>query len=123
MIYWFNYETFKTYLLKKQNKSNLDKTTTFICGAISGSIAATITCPLDVVKTYRQIQLGELNTNNSPRKTIDVIKDIYRMKGFKALFTGLAPRVAKVSTSCAIMITTFEFFKGFFEKTSEQTNN
>jgi hypothetical protein len=45
------------------------------------------------------------------------------MKGLKALqfkkFTGLAPPVTKVLISCTIMITTYEFFKGIFEKTSE----
>lgn len=90
MIYWFNYETLKTNLLKHQEKTNLDTKMTFICGAVSGSIAATVTCPLDVVKTYRQVQLGELNTTKSPRKTVDVIKDIYRTKGFRALFTGIS---------------------------------
>ena len=89
MIYWFNYETLKTNFLKYQQKNSLDTFTTFFCGATAGSIAAIITCPLDVVKTYRQVELGELNTNKSPRKTIDVIKDIYRMKGYKALFTGI----------------------------------
>jgi solute carrier family 25, member 39/40 len=88
MIYWFNYESFKTLLLKKQNKNTLDSISTFSCGAAAGSIAAAMTCPLDVVKTYRQIQLGESDSAKKSRKTINIMKEINRVKGFKALFAG-----------------------------------
>ena len=115
MIYWFNYEKFKTFILKVQHKQSLDNLTTFMCGAMAGSIAACITCPLDVCTTYRQIQLGELDANMSGRhRTVDIIREIYRTKGFRALFAGLTPRVSKVALSCAIMITTFEYFKKIF---------
>lgn len=117
MIYWFNYEKFKTFILKVQHKQSLDNVTTFICGAMAGSIAACITCPLDVCKTYRQIQLGELDAmamSGGRHRTVDIIREIYRTKGFRALFAGLTPRVSKVALSCAIMITTFEYFKKIF---------
>ena len=117
MIYWFNYEKLKTLMLKLKQKDRLDSVSTFICGASAGSIAAAVTCPFDVVKTHRQIQLGEerrvLNANS--QKTLNVMKQIYRSKGVRGLFAGLTPRVTKVALSCAIMITTFEYFKKIFE--------
>lgn len=115
MIYWFNYESLKSFLLKKQNNQNLSSKSVFFCGASAGSIAALITCPLDVVKTYRQIQLGEKDAHKHARKTWNIIRQIYKTKGVSGLFAGATPRVAKVAMSCAIMITTFEYFKNLFE--------
>lgn len=114
MIYWFNYERFKTWMLRLKQKDRLDSLSTFICGASAGSISAAVTCPFDVVKTHRQIQLGESVNIKSP-KTLNVMRQIYRTKGVRGLFAGLTPRVTKVALSCAIMITTFEYFKKVFE--------
>jgi len=118
MIYWLNYETAKTLILKHQQKRTMDNYMTFICGATAGTIAAAITCPFDVVKTHRQVQLGEqqMVNNKGAVLTKDVIKEIYRTKGIQGLFAGVMPRIAKVSMSCAIMITTFEYFKKLFDE-------
>lgn len=115
MIYWFNYESLKSFLLKRQKNQNLNSLSVFFCGASAGSISALITCPLDVVKTFRQIQLGEKDVPKHARKTWNIIRQIYRTKGFSGLFAGATPRVTKVALSCAIMITTFEYFKHLFE--------
>lgn len=88
MIYWFNYESLKTILIRHQNNQPLNSVSTFFCGASAGSLAALITCPLDVVKTHRQIQLGEKDPNKTVQKTYFIIKQIYRAKGVKGLFTG-----------------------------------
>lgn len=89
MIYWFNYETFKTFLIRNQNNQPLNSLSTFFCGASAGSLAALVTCPLDVVKTYRQIQLGEKDVNKKSQQTFQIIKHIRRTKGFKGLFAGI----------------------------------
>lgn len=88
MIYWFNYESFKTFFLKFIKKEKLHPFETFVCGACAGSLAAAITCPFDVVKTHRQIQLGEKQINSINTSTTFIIKDILKTKGFKALFSG-----------------------------------
>lgn len=75
--------------MKKREK--LNSFLTFLCGAFAGSIAAAVTCPFDVVKTHRQIQLGEQhsNTNRLNTSTTFIINDILRTKGYKALFAGI----------------------------------
>lgn len=90
MIYWFTYESSKTHLLKASKREKLNPFQTFLCGAFAGSVAAIITCPFDVVKTHRQIQLGEknLNANRFNQSTLFIINDILRTKGYKALFSG-----------------------------------
>ena len=90
MIYWFNYEKLKTFLIRYKHSSvSLNSYETFLCGATSGAVAAFITCPLDVVKTHRQVQLGEKDlVNKASNKTVNIIKQIYKVKGISGLFAG-----------------------------------
>ncbi|CAF1228022.1 unnamed protein product [Rotaria magnacalcarata] len=130
MIYWFHYETFRAYLVR--SKINVDTYGTFICGALAGTIAATLTTPADVAKTFRQIELGRnekssnsgykhcssINSNQPAQstKTLSILIHIFRAEGLKGLFTGLVPRLLKVAPACAIMITSFETLKTFFQR-------
>ncbi|XP_011499451.1 PREDICTED: solute carrier family 25 member 40-like isoform X2 [Ceratosolen solmsi marchali] len=114
-IYWFNYECIK----KLYSDSQQSFVSNFVSGAIAGSIAAFITIPFDVVKTHRQIEMGEKQIySDNPREscsTWKTIKKIYAQGGVKGLFTGLTPRLVKVAPACAIMISTFEHGKRFFQ--------
>lgn len=49
-----------------------------------------------------------------------ILKQIYQQDGFRGLFRGLTPRVAKIGPSCAIMISSYEMGKVFFSKQREQ---
>lgn len=119
-LYWANYE----FLKIRFNQQSPTFGFSFMSGAISGSIAAVLTLPFDVVKTHRQIELGEkeIYTDN-PRKTTNtfgILRRIYHQNGVPALFTGLVPRLVKVAPACAVMISTYEFSKAFFRKYNEQ---
>lgn len=116
-IYWMSYESIKTFL-------KCDHPTfwqSFMAGAISGSIAATITVPFDVVKTHQQIEFGSELFNEDgkrlkPRTTTMIFRDIYAQYGLRGLYTGLTPRLIKVAPACAIMISSFEYGKVFFNR-------
>lgn len=60
----------------------------------------------------------------SPRKaskwTIKTIIDIYQINGVRAVFSGLGPRIIKVAPACAIMVSTFEYGKLFFQNRNMQ---
>ncbi|CAF0730755.1 unnamed protein product [Rotaria sp. Silwood1] len=129
MIYWFNYETFRAYVVR--SNITVDAYATFLCGALAGSIAATLTTPADVAKTFRQIELGRskysssggcncssthINQQIQSTRTLSILLHILRVKGPKGLFAGLVPRLLKVAPACAIMITSFETLKTFFQR-------
>jgi len=131
MIYWFNYESFRAYLVR--SNITVDTYATFTCGALAGAIAATLTTPADVVKTFRQIELGRsksivnnvcsncsLTITTGPtyqsQGTFAILLHILRVEGPKGLFAGLVPRLLKVAPACAIMITSFESLKSFFQR-------
>ncbi|XP_017763505.1 PREDICTED: S-adenosylmethionine mitochondrial carrier protein-like [Eufriesea mexicana] len=54
------------------------------CGAIAGGIAATVTNPLDVIKT--RIMLSHRNESTSELKILYVLKDIYKNEGLHVVF-------------------------------------
>ncbi|KAH1022320.1 hypothetical protein HUJ04_011741 [Dendroctonus ponderosae] len=118
-IYWMSYESIKSYM----GCDHPSFRQSFIGGAISGSIAATITVPFDVVKTHQQIEFGSdfFSENGKPakrqrRSTAMVFRDIYSQYGVRGLYTGLTPRLIKVAPACAIMISSFEYGKVFFNR-------
>ncbi|XP_067869228.1 mitochondrial glutathione transporter SLC25A40-like [Heterodontus francisci] len=121
--YWFNYELMKNQFCKKYNVSEPTFAISFFSGASSGAIAAVLTLPFDVVKTRRQIELGELSTIKTQRtlsSTWKIMERIVSESGFGGLFVGLLPRLMKVAPACAIMISSYEYGKSFFRKINQE---
>ncbi|XP_032647474.1 mitochondrial glutathione transporter SLC25A39 isoform X3 [Chelonoidis abingdonii] len=123
-LYWFNYELVKEWLCRQ---SRLDEATfmvSFTAGAISGTVAAVLTLPFDVVKTQRQIELGDMETlqvaASKSSSTWLLLRRIRAEFGTRGLFAGFLPRVIKVAPACAIMISTYEFGKSFFQKLNQE---
>lgn len=81
----------------------------FAAGFVAGSLAAGVTCPLDVAKTRRQIEKdAEKAMKMTTRQTL---VDIWRSRGPKGLFTGVGPRVARAGPSVGIVISFYEVVK------------
>ncbi|NWJ09160.1 S2539 protein, partial [Crypturellus undulatus] len=123
-LYWFNYELVRAWLC---GQARLDKATfaiSFVSGAISGTVAAVLTLPFDVVKTRRQIELGDGEALRAPANksssTWLLLQRIWAESGTRGLFAGFLPRVIKVAPACAIMISTYEFGKTFFQKLNQE---
>ncbi|XP_041708909.1 solute carrier family 25 member 40 isoform X1 [Coregonus clupeaformis] len=123
-MYWYNYENGKVWLCKHNNIREPTFAITFISGAVSGSIASIVTLPFDVVKTRRQVEIGELQAMNLSSKasssTLSVMTKIVAENGVGGLFVGFLPRVIKVAPACAIMISCYEFGKAFFRKHNQE---
>lgn len=145
-LYWLNYEAIKS----KFGPPAPSVSFSFFAGAVSGSIAAIVTNPFDVVKTHQQIDVGEkeiysgkgmrrsggpwsflANTmagslrrsSDPPRRgssMAEVLRRVYSQHGVRGLFAGLAPRLVKVAPACAIMISSFEYGKSFFRRYNER---
>ncbi|XP_029838050.2 solute carrier family 25 member 40 [Ixodes scapularis] len=113
-IYWTMYE-----LLKRQCKQTEPTFMfSFAAGAMAGTISAVVTLPFDVVKTHKQIELGEMELMKERRSTstFTIMRDLYQSRGVKGLFSGIVPRISKVAPACAVMISTYEFGKKFFRQ-------
>ena len=47
----------------------------------------------------------------------NALLDIWTAEGYKGLTRGMTARMAKVAPACAIMISSYEFGKSYFEST------
>lgn len=123
-MYWYNYEICKRRLCERYHTREPTFAICFASGALSGSIAAVVTLPFDVVKTRRQVELGEQHTKNSSAEvsssTLSVMRRIVAQDGFTGLFAGFLPRLIKIAPACAIMISSYEFGKAFFRKYNQE---
>lgn len=123
-MYWYNYEVLKKWLCEKSGLYEPTFIISFTSGALSGSFAAVATLPFDVVKTQKQTQLWMYESHKMSvplhLSTWAIMKNIVAKNGFSGLFTGLIPRLIKIAPACAIMISTYEFGKAFFQKQNAQ---
>jgi hypothetical protein len=120
-IYWFLYEQSltdlsaraKRYGLRSGSEDREHFLVYFAAGALSGSAAAMITHPFDVVKTRRQMYLARVAMSSEmasyPSTVTGIWKAIVRDEGVVGLYKGLAPRLTKVAPACAIMISSYNF--------------
>ena len=142
-LYWPLYEQSKAIMnLYTSNRDSF--LVNFGSGAVAGSFASTVTLPFDVIKTIKQIEMGEKDimavkpgtTRSYPvpvnkvssslsgrsRSNLTIAKELIREQGVRGLFAGILPRLLKVAPACAIMISSYEFCKGFFKQQNQNHN-
>ncbi|KAI3979277.1 hypothetical protein MKX01_007753 [Papaver californicum] len=81
----------------------------FAAGFVAGGLAAGATCPLDVVKTRRQIEKDPARALRMT--TRQTLMEVWRDGGMKGLFTGVGPRVARAGPSVGIVVSFYEVVK------------
>jgi solute carrier family 25 protein 39/40 len=102
-VYWTSYEYIKGKLAERHIHGPW---VAFTGGAMSGVIAVFFTSPFDVMKTRRQALL--LTGRVSNVSAFPFLLNIARTEGWRALFAGLQPRVAKIIPFCGVMVGCFE---------------
>ncbi|KAJ1914049.1 Carrier protein, mitochondrial [Tieghemiomyces parasiticus] len=137
-IYWTSYEFLRhrfTHHFYRGNAMGLSQSenfrVSFLSGALSGMLAATVTIPFDVAKTRRQIDLaiGHPAGQSTPtiainsrtnEGTLRLMRRIAEQEGVSALYRGLTARLIKSAPACAIMISSYEVGKKFFSHRQAQ---
>lgn len=106
-IYWASYESLKHALERRGGRG---ASVAFVSGAVSGTTAALITSPFDVLKTRRQALVMSTVTGGAQHSPslFSVLSTVVRTEGASALYAGLTPRIAKIAPACGIMISCFE---------------
>ena len=81
----------------------------FSAGFVAGTLAAGATCPLDVAKTRRQIEMDHVRALKMT--TRQTLMEIWRDGGLRGLFTGFGPRVGRAGPSVGIVVSFYEVVK------------
>ncbi|KAK4685168.1 hypothetical protein P7C73_g4993, partial [Tremellales sp. Uapishka_1] len=105
-LYWAGFELLKSNLTST-SPSLSPLATSFISGAVSGTFAALLTQPFDVLKTRRQVFTP--SPGCSPKApTIPLALHVIKTEGWGALFAGTVPRCGKIAPACGLMIACYE---------------
>jgi len=114
-IYWASYESWKKLF---QRRGHNGAWVAFLSGAVSGTSAALVTSPFDVLKTRRQalVMCSTAASLRTSTASLPLLAEIVRTEGMSALFAGILPRTAKIAPACGIMISCFEGVGKFLEK-------
>lgn len=80
-----------------------------VSGAGAGVIAATVVCPLDVLKTRLQVTPGGSRAYVS---TYESLSHIVKNEGPRALYRGLTPTIVALLPNWAVYFTVYEGLKG-----------
>lgn len=108
-LYWASYEGMKRRF-EKRGRSG--PSVAFICGATSGTAAALLTSPFDVLKTRRQALVMSMPGQRT--HALPLLRQMVLTEGVSALFAGLGPRIAKIAPACGIMIASYEVCSSLF---------
>ncbi|KAG6602168.1 Protein MITOFERRINLIKE 1, chloroplastic, partial [Cucurbita argyrosperma subsp. sororia] len=101
VLSYSSFEYLKAAVLSKTKSNNLEPLQSVCCGALAGAISATLTTPLDVVKTRLMTQVhGE--AANMYSGVSATIKQILQEEGWIGLTRGMGPRVLHSACFAAI---------------------
>ena len=102
-LYWAGYEAIKSSFERRGREG---APVAFVSGAVSGTTAALLTSPFDVLKTRRQAIV--MSTPERVTASFPLMVDIVRSEGVPALYAGILPRIVKIAPACGIMIACYE---------------
>ncbi|KAF8030813.1 hypothetical protein BT93_D0107 [Corymbia citriodora subsp. variegata] len=111
VLSYSSFEYLKAAVLSKTKQANLEPLQSVCCGALAGAISASLTTPLDVVKTRLMTQVQAEATNKAAAVMYSgvtaTVKQILKEEGLVGFTRGMGPRV--VHSACFSAIGYFAF--------------
>ncbi|KAJ4835194.1 Protein MITOFERRINLIKE 1, chloroplastic [Turnera subulata] len=112
VLSYSSFEYLKAAVLSKTEKGNLQPIESVCCGALAGAISATITTPLDVVKTRLMTQVNRDVADKVAAAMYSgissTVKQILKEEGWVGLTRGMGPRVLHSACFSALGYFAFE---------------
>ncbi|BAU02130.1 hypothetical protein LR48_Vigan10g121200 [Vigna angularis] len=112
VLSYSSFEYLKAAVLQKTEKNNLEPVQSVLCGALAGAISASVTTPLDVVKTRLMTQVRGEGVNKVAAVMYDgvssTVKQILKEEGWVGLTRGMGPRVLHSACFSALGYFAFE---------------
>lgn len=109
VLSYSSFEYLKGAVLSRTRKSHLEPIQSVVCGALAGAISASITTPLDVVKTRLMTQEGVNKVSAAMYSGVsETVKLILKEEGWVGLTRGMGPRVLHSACFSALGYFAFE---------------
>eukprot|EP01135_Chromosphaera_perkinsii_P002912 Nk52_evm23s230 gene=Nk52_evmTU23s230 len=107
-----SFDTYKKILVDAEGKLSVQKT--FLCGLMAGMTEAVlIVCPMETVKVkFIHDQNREVPKY---RGFFHGVKEMVKAEGFRGVYKGVFPTMAKQGSNQAIRFVTFNQIKSFFQ--------
>ncbi|KAF2071019.1 hypothetical protein CYY_007662 [Polysphondylium violaceum] len=111
------YEKFKLYLKKEKGNVNEELGVVDIMAASSLSkiIASIVAYPHEVLRSRLQDTPTPDSQNNYKGGLIQNFKQIFKQEGFRGLYKGMGINLVRVTPSCVITFTSYEYIKKHLE--------
>ncbi|CAA0831636.1 Protein MITOFERRINLIKE 1- chloroplastic [Striga hermonthica] len=109
VLSYSSFEYLKAAVLRETKRANLEPHESVCCGALAGAISASLTTPLDVVKTRLMTQAA-VNRASAVMYdgVISTVRQILKEEGWVGLTRGMGPRVFYSACFSAIGYFAFE---------------
>ncbi|XP_010519383.1 PREDICTED: protein MITOFERRINLIKE 1, chloroplastic [Tarenaya hassleriana] len=111
VLSYSSFEYLKAAVLNKRKQTHLEPIQSVCCGALAGAISASITTPLDVVKTRLMTQVHSDAANKVAAAMYSgvtaTVKQILKEEGWVGFTRGMGPRV--VHSACFSALGYFAF--------------
>ncbi|KVI07201.1 protein MITOFERRINLIKE 1, chloroplastic [Cynara cardunculus var. scolymus] len=107
VLSYSSFEYLKAAVLIKTKQANLEPLQSVCCGALAGGISASLTTPLDVVKTRLMTQVHSEAVEKIAFSVSETVKQILKEEGWVGFTRGMGPRV--VHSACFSAIGYFAF--------------
>ncbi|KAG1369747.1 protein MITOFERRINLIKE 1, chloroplastic [Cocos nucifera] len=104
ILSYSSFEYLKSFVLSRTGKAYLEPAQSVCCGALAGAISASLTTPLDVVKTRLMTQTHA----DATRKISETVRLIVMEEGWAGLARGIGPRVLHSACFSALGYFAFE---------------
>lgn len=112
VLSYSSFEYLKAAVLRKSGKSHLEAVESVVCGALAGAISASLTTPLDVVKTRLMTQVRGEGVGKVAAVMYDGVtataRQILKEEGWVGLTRGMGPRVLHSACFSALGYFAFE---------------
>ncbi|KAM7258889.1 hypothetical protein ACFE04_014630 [Oxalis oulophora] len=108
VLSYSSFEYLKAAVLSKTNQSYLEPIQSVCCGALAGAISASITTPLDVVKTRLMTQVHGDAANKVSAGVAATVRQILMEEGWVGFTRGVGPRILHSAGFSAIGYFAFE---------------
>ncbi|PRQ24814.1 putative mitochondrial carrier domain-containing protein [Rosa chinensis] len=108
VLSYSSFEYLKAAVLSKTNQAQMEPIQSVICGALAGAISASITTPLDVVKTRLMTQNVNKAAAFVQSGVSETVKQILKEEGLVGFTRGMGPRVLHSACFSALGYFAFE---------------